>query len=58
MKGHRFQEMYTGVQIIIWHKIDTQQARQELAEVVKSPSLWVFLGLVDQEKFNQSTSEI
>jgi hypothetical protein len=56
--GYRFQEMYTGVQIIVWNKPDEISAESELSQVVRLPGNWIWLGTVNSELFNKSTEEI
>ncbi len=50
--GHRFQEKYSGIQIIVWHKPDKDLAKRELVNRVVNPNDWVYLGTVDSLSTN------
>jgi len=54
MDGYRFQEIYTGIQIIIWNAPSKTKAKDELSSVVRLPDSWIFLGIVDNKLFNES----
>ncbi len=56
--GYRFQEIYSGIQIIVWNKPDEISAKIELSSVVRLPDSWILLGIVDSKLFNKSTKEI
>jgi len=56
--GYRFQEKYTGQQIIIWNAPDEVAAGFDLYETVRRPKDWILLGTVDRCLFNISTKEI
>lgn len=44
MEAHVFQEKYTGVQMFVFHCVDSTQAKSKFAKVVIDSDNWVYLG--------------
>lgn len=44
MEAHVFQEKYTGVQIFVFHCVDSLSAKSKFATIVNDSDNWVFLG--------------
>lgn len=42
--AHVFQEIYTGVQIFVYHCIDVKQAKIKFENIVHSPNNWRYIG--------------
>lgn len=44
MEAHVFQENYTGVQMFVFHCVDSVQAKSKFASVVINSNNWTYLG--------------
>lgn len=44
MEAHVFQEKYTGLQMFVYHCVDSDIAKSILASIVINSDNWVYLG--------------
>jgi len=47
MRAHKFQEKYTGCQMVIWHCESEEQARRKFICVVINPDNWTFIEIIN-----------